>query len=110
MTNSENQSEQVTLTGLSINKDLTKGPYFVDGCDTLSKLFRARCQELGKKTAHREKTLGIWLSYDWATFYDNARLIGLGDYVRRLRDAVMSGDPRWVHRRQAGHHRPLPRM
>ncbi len=78
MTNSENQSEQVTLTGLSINKDLTKGPYFVDGCDTLSKLFRARCQELGKKTAHREKTLGIWLSYDWATFYDNARLIGLG--------------------------------
>jgi long-chain acyl-CoA synthetase len=70
--------EQVTLTGLTVNKDLSKGPFYVDGVDTLPKLFRARCTELAGKVAHREKDFGIWLEYSWSDFYDKARLIGLG--------------------------------
>ncbi len=70
--------EQVTITGLTVNKDLSKGPYFVDGHDTLPKLFRARCTEMATKTAHREKDFGIWLEHSWKDFYDRARLIGLG--------------------------------
>src|SRR5690606_29477842 len=58
--------------------DLSKGPYYFDGCDTLAKLFRQRCEELGSKVAHREKDYGIWLSYTWTDFYQHARLIGLG--------------------------------
>ena len=69
---------QRTLNGHSFNEDLTKGPYYFDGCDTLVKLFRERCAKLGGKIAHREKDYGIWLSYSWADFYANARLIGLG--------------------------------
>jgi long-chain acyl-CoA synthetase len=70
--------ESITLAGLTINRDLTRGPFFVDGHDTLAKLFLARCTELGGRTAHREKTYGIWKSFSWADFYDHARLIGLG--------------------------------
>ena len=69
---------QRTLNGHSFNEDLTKGPYYFDGCDTLVKLFRERCAKLGGKIAHREKDYGIWLSYSWTDFYANARLIGLG--------------------------------
>ena len=69
---------QRTLNGHSFNEDLTTGPYYFDGCDTLVKLFRERCAKLGGKIAHREKDYGIWLSYSWADFYANARLIGLG--------------------------------
>ena len=42
------------------------------------KLFARRCAELGERTAHREKHLGIWMSYSWNDFYANARLVGLG--------------------------------
>ncbi len=72
------QPEQITLKGLTFNKDLTKGPYFVDGVDTLPKLMKKRCAQLGPKTAHREKDFGIWKSYSWSHFYDSTRLIGLG--------------------------------
>ena len=78
MTIAEKIPPQQTLHGHSFNADLTKGPYYFDGCDTLVKLFRQRCQELGGKVAHREKDYGIWLSYSWADFYEHARLIGLG--------------------------------
>ncbi|HTV68629.1 MAG TPA: long-chain fatty acid--CoA ligase [Rhizobiaceae bacterium] len=78
MTIAEKIPPQKTVDGHSINEDLTKGPYFFDGCDTLVKLFRQRCQELGPKIAHREKDFGIWLSYTWTDFYEHARLIGLG--------------------------------
>nr|WP_295468821.1 long-chain fatty acid--CoA ligase [Mesorhizobium sp.] len=57
---------------------MSRGPYFFDGCETLPKLFRESCKRYGQKIAHREKDYGIWLSYSWAEFYDNARLIGLG--------------------------------
>ncbi len=78
MTESQSIPDQVVITGLSINEDLTNGPFFVDGCNTLPKLFRSRSLELTSKTAHREKTFGIWLSYSWEQFYNRARLIGLG--------------------------------
>ena len=69
---------QQTVQGISINEDLTKGPWFIDGCDTIVKLFARRCQELGERTAHREKHFGIWLSYSWNDFFEHARLIGMG--------------------------------
>jgi long-chain acyl-CoA synthetase len=69
--------EQVEISGIKINKDLSKGPYFVDGQNTLAKLWKLRCEELRTNTAHREKKLGIWTSYSWTHFYDCSRLIGL---------------------------------
>jgi long-chain acyl-CoA synthetase len=64
--------------GVNINADLTKGPYHIDGRDTLPKLWMDRCKELGETTAHREKDYGIWLSFSWNDFYNASRLIGLG--------------------------------
>ncbi len=55
-----------------------RGPYQIDGCDTVPKLFLHRCLTLGNQTAHREKTLGIWQSHSWAQFLEAARAIGLG--------------------------------
>jgi long-chain acyl-CoA synthetase len=78
MTIVEKLPPQQTVRGHSFNADLTTGPFHFDGCDTLVKLFRQRCKELGEKVAHREKEHGIWLSYSWAEFYERARLIGLG--------------------------------
>ncbi len=69
---------QQSIAGISINADLTQGPYYIDSCDTLPKLFLNRCKEMGEKTAHREKDFGIWLSYSWNDFYQHARLIGAG--------------------------------
>ncbi len=53
-------------------------PCSIDGCDTLAKLFLERCAALGERTAHREKTLGVWQSHSWTAFLDSARAIGLG--------------------------------
>jgi long-chain acyl-CoA synthetase len=78
MTIAEKIPPQQTAHGHSFNADLTRGPYYFDGCDTLVKLFRQRCRELGDTVAHREKDYGIWLSYTWGDFYEHARLIGLG--------------------------------
>ena len=78
MTPAGNIPPQQTANGYSFNQDLTNGPYFFDGCDTLVKLFRQRCEELKDRVAHREKDFGIWLSYSWTDFYNHARLIGLG--------------------------------
>jgi len=69
---------QRLVHGLMINENLSEGPYFIDGCDTLPKLFEKRCKELGERVAHREKDFGIWLSFSWNDFYSNAKLIGLG--------------------------------
>ncbi|WP_187968250.1 AMP-dependent synthetase/ligase [Aquibium microcysteis] len=79
MTIAERLPQMQTVRGFSFNADLEgPGPFYFDGCDTLAKLFRQRCQELKTKVAHREKDYGIWLSYTWTDFYDHARLIGLG--------------------------------
>jgi long-chain acyl-CoA synthetase len=53
-------------------------PVTESGCDTLPRLFRQRCQSYGERVAHREKDLGIWKSYSWNDYYDNARWVGLG--------------------------------
>lgn len=78
MTINANMPPQQTVDGYSFNADLTKGPYYFDGCDTLAKLFLQRCKELGSKVSHREKDYGIWLAYTWSDFLEHARLIGLG--------------------------------
>ncbi len=64
--------DELTDQGLSL------GPCLIDGCDTLPKLFLARCREMGARTAHREKTFGIWRNHSWADFHDAASAIGMG--------------------------------
>ncbi len=64
--------------GMMVNEDMSQGPYFIDECDTLPKLFEQRCKALGERVAHREKDYGIWLSFSWNDFYAHAKLIGLG--------------------------------
>jgi len=63
--------------GVSLNADLLQRPYFVDGADTLPKLFSKRCAQYGARTAHREKHFGYWQSFSWNDFWEHARLIGL---------------------------------
>ena len=69
---------QISLDGVMVNADLGMRPYLVDDCDTIAKLFRQRCLELGDRTAHREKYLGIWSSHSWSDYYHSSRRIGLG--------------------------------
>ncbi|MEM9104933.1 MAG: AMP-binding protein, partial [Pseudomonadota bacterium] len=78
MDNVDTIPAQTTINGISVNADLENGPYFMDGCDTLPKLFLQRCNELGERTSHREKDLGIWLSYSWRDFLEHSRLIAHG--------------------------------
>ncbi len=69
---------QQELHGLTINADLTQGPFYIDGMDTTPKLFRLRAQTLGARTAHREKTFGIWRSHSWDDYFTRAKHLGLG--------------------------------
>ncbi len=70
---------QTDVNGVQTNADLDAGgPFVIDGCDTITKLFRKRCEALGSRTAHREKELGIWRAYSWEDYYVHARRIGLG--------------------------------
>ena len=69
---------QKKVRGLMINADLSRGPFYIDGADTTPKLFRLRCQILGKRTAHREKIFGIWRSYSWDDYFNSAKNLGLG--------------------------------
>ncbi len=48
------------------------------GLDTFPKLARANAERHPRKIAIREKDLGIWQSYTWQDYYEQARLIGLG--------------------------------
>ncbi len=102
MGNMERIPQQQIVHGVSINADLATGPYFMDGCDTLVKLFLQRCKELGDRTAHREKDYGIWLSYSWWDFFEHAMLIGHGLASLGLRRgdvvSVLSEDNKeWVY-------------
>ncbi len=69
---------QQTVNGLTINADLSQGPFYIDGQDTTPKLFRLRCQTLGDRTAMREKTFGIWRSFSWNDYFTHAKHLGLG--------------------------------
>ena len=46
--------------------------------DTFPRLVRANAQTLPRKTAIREKDLGIWQSYTWSDYWEQSRLIALG--------------------------------
>ena len=43
-----------------------------DGCDTLPKLFLKKAAERGDQIAMREKDFGIWQSYSWNDYRDQA--------------------------------------
>ena len=66
-------SEQKHVQAISADQLLE-----LDGCSTLPQLFRQRCKELSTRVAHREKDMGIWQSFTWQDYYDNAKWIGLG--------------------------------
>ncbi|MBL4892764.1 MAG: AMP-binding protein [Rhizobiaceae bacterium] len=44
----------------------------------MAALFRQRCKKYGKRTAHREKDLGVWNAFSWEDYFDHAKWIGLG--------------------------------
>jgi long-chain acyl-CoA synthetase len=46
--------------------------------DTFPKLVRHNAQRLADKVAIREKEFGIWQSYTWREYFEEARLIALG--------------------------------
>lgn len=48
------------------------------GRDTFPKLVRENAERLPRKVAIREKDYGIWQSYTWRDYYEQARRIGLG--------------------------------
>jgi long-chain acyl-CoA synthetase len=73
-----NVQNQITVNGLRVNAVPGQRPAYIDGHDTVVKLFAARCKELGPKTAHREKDMGIWKAYSWADYWDNSKYLGLG--------------------------------
>lgn len=64
---------QVGPNGFASNIDY--GTYL--GCDTIPSLFRHQCKRYGKRTAHREKDLGIWNAYSWEDYFTRAKWIGL---------------------------------
>lgn len=73
---------QITVNGVRLNATPGQRPVCVDGSTTICELFRNRCAELGDRTAHREKDLGIWKSYSWADYWQHAKWIGLA--LRKL--------------------------
>src|SRR3989304_1388988 len=46
--------------------------------DTFPKLVRMNAERIPRKVAIREKDYGIWQSYTWAEYLEQARLIALG--------------------------------
>ncbi|WP_425493365.1 AMP-dependent synthetase/ligase [Hoeflea prorocentri] len=102
MGNMETIPPQTRVNGISVNSDLHQGPYFIDGCDTMAKLFLQRCKALGERISHREKEYGIWLSYSWNDYLEHARLIGLGLIALGLKRgeavSILSEDNKeWVY-------------
>ena len=73
---------QIDINGVQFNATAGQRPVRVDGAVTISDLFQNRCADLGDRTAHREKDLGIWKSYSWADYWQHAKWIGLG--LRKL--------------------------
>jgi long-chain acyl-CoA synthetase len=73
---------QTLIDGVSFNATPGQRPVLVDGTDTIVGLFARRCADLGDRTAHREKDLGLWKSYSWADYWTHAKWIGMG--LRKL--------------------------
>lgn len=74
--------DMTVVKGVAINAEPGTRPVLVDGCDTISRLFAARCAAEPGRIAHREKTLGIWRAFTWGDYWKHAKWIGLG--LRRL--------------------------
>ena len=74
-------------------------PVSIHGCETIASLFRYQCQQRSSQTAHREKTLGIWQSFSWADYFNDASRIGAGLTVQGMapgdRVAILSEDNRY---------------
>ncbi|MBL1420042.1 MAG: long-chain fatty acid--CoA ligase [Alphaproteobacteria bacterium] len=68
-----------------LNVDLSVRPAIIDGCDTMAKLFALRCKTNGKRTAHREKDLGIWKSYSWDEYWAGASRMGAAFHALGLK-------------------------
>ena len=90
------------IDGVEINTHFDKGPFFMDGVDTICSLFLQRCKQLQKKVVHREKELGIWKSYTWNDFYHNVRLISLGlnklGFTRGDKASILAEDCKeWIY-------------
>ncbi len=66
-----------TVKGIALNAEPGTRPVLVDGCDTVSALFRARCKADPGRIAHREKHLGIWRAFTWGDWWNHAKWIGL---------------------------------
>lgn len=52
-------------------------PQILEGCDTLTKLWRQVCLSRDSKIAHREKYFGIWQSHSWLDYYHRGCDIGM---------------------------------
>ncbi|MBO9395068.1 long-chain fatty acid--CoA ligase [Shimia sp. R9_2] len=76
--NTSRPPEQVEINGVIVSAIPGQRPALVDGCDTMVRLFQKRCEQLGTRTAHREKDLGIWQSYSWRDYWEHAKWIGMG--------------------------------
>ncbi|MBO9473951.1 long-chain fatty acid--CoA ligase [Shimia sp. R10_1] len=76
--NTSRPPEQVEINGVIVSAIPGQRPALVDGCDTMVSLFQKRCEQLGARTAHREKDLGIWQSYSWHDYWEHAKWIGMG--------------------------------
>ncbi|MDA5557620.1 AMP-dependent synthetase/ligase [Shimia sp. MMG029] len=76
--NTSRPPEQVEINGVIVSAIPGQRPALVDGCDTMVSLFQKRCEQLGARTAHREKDLGIWQSYSWRDYWEHAKWIGMG--------------------------------
>ncbi|WP_422048332.1 AMP-dependent synthetase/ligase [Shimia sp.] len=76
--NTSRPPEQVEINGVIVSAIPGQRPALVDGCDTMVRLFQKRCEQLGARTAHREKDLGIWQSYSWRDYWEHAKWIGMG--------------------------------
>ncbi len=76
--NIHNNTDQIEINGVVVSAAPDQRPALVDGCDTMVALFQKRCAQLGERTAHREKDLGIWQSHSWSEYWEHAKWIGLG--------------------------------
>ncbi|MFK3916649.1 AMP-dependent synthetase/ligase [Psychrobacter sp. NPDC078501] len=76
---SENHAKSYDYdTGRKIhNAPFDHAPQILEGCDTLSKLWRQVCLSRGDRIAHREKSFGIWQSYSWLDYYHHSCDIGM---------------------------------
>src|SRR5437762_1484586 len=69
--------------------------------DTFPKLVRENAERFGRRVAIREKDYGIWQSYTWRDYFDQARLIALGlaslGFARGDKTAVVGDNRRQLY-------------